>query len=63
MAVSLQPNILVSDWIGKLKGSSSHYINHEVQPKLWSGSAVTASLLLTAWIFAAKRGRTAKAAW
>jgi hypothetical protein len=25
--------ILVSDWIGKLKGSSSYYINHEVQPK------------------------------
>ena len=33
IAVSLQPNILVSDWVGKLKGSSSHYINHEVQPK------------------------------
>ena len=33
IAVSLQPNILVSDWIGKLKGSSSYYINHEVQPK------------------------------
>ncbi len=27
------PNILVSDWVGKLKGSTSHYINHEVQPK------------------------------
>lgn len=23
----------MSDWIGKLKGSSSYYINHEVQPK------------------------------
>ncbi len=33
IGVSLQPNLLVSDWIGKLKGSSSHYINHEVQPK------------------------------
>lgn len=33
IAASLQPNILVSDWIGKLKGSSSYYINHEVQPK------------------------------
>lgn len=32
IAVSLPPNILVSDWVGKLKGSSSHYINHEVQP-------------------------------
>ncbi|MFN2502430.1 MAG: IS200/IS605 family transposase [Pyrinomonadaceae bacterium] len=33
IGVSLEPNILVSDWIGKLKGSSSHYINHEIQPK------------------------------
>ena len=33
IAASLDPNILVSDWVGKLKGSSSHYINHEVQPK------------------------------
>ena len=33
IATSTQPNILVSDWVGKLKGSSSHYINHEVQPK------------------------------
>lgn len=23
----------MSDYIGELKGSSSHYINHEVQPK------------------------------
>jgi REP element-mobilizing transposase RayT len=33
IAASLTPNIFVPDWIGKLKGSSSHYINHEVQPK------------------------------
>lgn len=33
IAASLEPNILVSDWVGKLKGSSSHYINHEVQTK------------------------------
>jgi len=33
IAASLQPNILVSDWIGKLKGSSAYYINHEIQPK------------------------------
>ena len=33
IAVSLVPEILVSDWVGKLKGSSSYYINHEVQPK------------------------------
>lgn len=33
IGVSLQPNILISDWIVKLKGSSSYYINHEIQPK------------------------------
>ncbi len=33
IAASLQPNILVSEWIGKLKGSSSYYINHQVQAK------------------------------
>lgn len=33
VGVSLQPNLLVSEWIGKLKGSSSYHINHEVQPK------------------------------
>ncbi|HKV39350.1 MAG TPA: IS200/IS605 family transposase [Blastocatellia bacterium] len=30
MAVSVPPNLLVSDWIGKLKGSSSHYINTQI---------------------------------
>lgn len=33
IAVSMPPNLLISDWVGKLKGSSSYYINHEVQPK------------------------------
>jgi len=33
IGVSLQPEILVSDWVGKLKGSSAYYINHEIQPK------------------------------
>lgn len=33
LALSSQPNILISDLVGKLKGSSSYYINHEVQPK------------------------------
>lgn len=33
IGVRLEPNILVSDWLGKLKGGSSHYINHEVEPK------------------------------
>ena len=33
IALSTEPNILISDWVGKLKGSSSYYINREVQPK------------------------------
>lgn len=33
IAVGVEPNLLISDWIGQLKGSSSHYVNHEVQPK------------------------------
>lgn len=33
IALSAPPNLLISDFIGKLKGSSSHYINHEIQPK------------------------------
>jgi putative transposase len=30
LVVSVPPTIQVSDWIGKLKGASSHYINHEI---------------------------------
>ena len=33
ISLSAPPDLLVSDWIGKLKGGSSYYINHEVQPK------------------------------
>jgi len=33
IVVTIPPEVLISDWVGKLKGSSSHYINHEVQPK------------------------------
>ena len=33
VGVSAPADLLMSDWIGKLKGSSSYYINHEVQPK------------------------------
>ncbi|MFQ5502505.1 MAG: IS200/IS605 family transposase [Phycisphaerae bacterium] len=29
-AVSIPPALLISDWIGQLKGASSHYINHEI---------------------------------
>lgn len=30
LVVSVPPSLLVSDWIGKLKGGSSFYINHEI---------------------------------
>ena len=33
IGVSLEPSIHISDWVGKLKGSASYYINHEIQPK------------------------------
>ena len=28
--VSVPPTLLISDWIGQMKGSSSHYINHRI---------------------------------
>jgi REP element-mobilizing transposase RayT len=33
IGLSAPPNLLISDYIGQLKGSSSHYINHEIEPK------------------------------
>jgi putative transposase len=30
LAVTIPPSLLVSDWIGKLKGGSSFHINHEI---------------------------------
>jgi putative transposase len=30
LAVSVPPTLLVSEWIGRLKGASAHYINHEI---------------------------------
>ncbi len=30
LAVSIPPTLLVSEWIGRLKGASAHYINHEI---------------------------------
>ncbi len=30
LAVSIPPTVGISDWIGKLKGASAHYINHEI---------------------------------
>lgn len=30
LVVSIPPTMLISDWIGKLKGASSHYINRQI---------------------------------
>jgi REP-associated tyrosine transposase len=30
LVVSVPPTLLISDWIGQMKGSSSHYINHRI---------------------------------
>lgn len=30
IAVSIPPTLLISEWLGKLKGASSHYVNHEL---------------------------------
>ena len=30
LVASIPPSLLISDWIGKLKGGSSFYINHEI---------------------------------
>ncbi len=30
LAVSIPPTLLVSEWIGQLKGASSHHVNHKI---------------------------------
>ncbi|MBL8189591.1 MAG: IS200/IS605 family transposase [Acidobacteria bacterium] len=30
LAVSVPPTLPISDWVGKMKGASSHYINHQI---------------------------------
>ncbi len=30
IAVTIPPTLPISDWIGKIKGASSHYVNHEL---------------------------------
>lgn len=30
IAVTIPPTLLISDWIGQLKGASAHYINNEI---------------------------------
>jgi REP element-mobilizing transposase RayT len=38
LAVSIPPTLLISEWVGKLKGASSHYINHEIVNRGLGGS-------------------------
>jgi len=33
LAVSIPPTLLISEWVGKLKRGSSHFINHEIANK------------------------------
>src|SRR5438874_11688443 len=30
IAVTIPPTLLISDWTGKLKGASSHHVNHKL---------------------------------
>lgn len=30
IAVTIPPTLLISEWVGKLKGASSHYVNHQL---------------------------------
>ncbi len=30
IAVTIPPTLLISDWIGRLKGASSHHVNHQL---------------------------------
>ena len=30
VAITMPPTLLISDWIGRVKGASSHYVNHEL---------------------------------
>lgn len=30
LAASVPPTLLISEWIGRLKGSSAHFINHDI---------------------------------
>jgi putative transposase len=32
LAVSVPPGISLSDFIGQVKGNSSHFVNHEIKP-------------------------------
>ena len=30
LAVTIPPTVLISDWLGRLKGASSHFVNHQL---------------------------------
>jgi putative transposase len=41
LLATLNPNISIADFVKQVKGSSSHFINHEIRPDLlfkWQGS-------------------------
>jgi len=41
LVVTVPPTVLISDWIGKIKGASSHYVNQELlNRKLFDWQAV-----------------------
>ncbi|MBZ5551532.1 MAG: IS200/IS605 family transposase [Acidobacteriia bacterium] len=35
LVVTVPPTLLISDWIGDLKGASAYYVNHEVTKRKW----------------------------
>ncbi|MFI5174890.1 MAG: IS200/IS605 family transposase [Terriglobia bacterium] len=35
LVVTVPPTLLISDWIGDLKGASAYYINHEITKRKW----------------------------
>ncbi|MBL7222854.1 MAG: transposase [Candidatus Brocadiae bacterium] len=39
LAVSVPPTFTISEWVGQLKGASSHYINHRSANSLASAIA------------------------
>ena len=52
LVVSVPPTLLISDWIGQMKGSSSYYINHRIANRhLLDWQTGTAWLALERGIF------------
>ena len=53
LAVRVPPTITVSTWIGQLKGSSSHYINHHSRPAS-TPAGIEKKAVETAWTMVAR---------